>query len=116
MMVFFKEIISIDGEHHPMWNVLDGTVYMQKNLGGLGAQSLSFEDGLIRGHAFHYSVCRTVIPVQQYALKKVGGVSGEAMYAFGSVRASYFHAWFPSNMTASARLFLPHGEGSLNEG
>jgi cobyrinic acid a,c-diamide synthase len=32
---------------------------------------------------------------------------GEALYAQGAVRASYFHAWFASNPEAAASLFLP---------
>ncbi len=33
--------------------------------------------------------------------------TGEAVYEKGALRASYFHAWFPSNPEAAARLFLP---------
>ena len=33
---------------------------------------------------------------------------GEALYVQGSVKASYFHAWFASNPVAAARLFLKH--------
>jgi cobyrinic acid a,c-diamide synthase len=36
-----------------------------------------------------------------------GGVTktGEAVYQRGALRASYFHAWFASNLSAAAALF-----------
>lgn len=107
MMCLFQEIVLADGISHPMWGFLDGSVSMQKKLGGLGAQFLEFDDGILRGHTFHYSVCKTDIPVSKWASKKMtSDTPGEALYQSGSIRASYFHAWFSSNYEATASLFL----------
>ena len=108
MMVLFQEIISVDGVRHPGWGILEGAIQMQNKLGGLGAQSLDIDTGVLRGHTFHYSVCNTHIPVKKYAVKKVKtSTAGEALYEVGSIAASYFHAWFPSSLEATASLFLP---------
>jgi len=62
----------------------------------------------LRGHAFHYSTSQT--PLQSVARtqaapgRKLRGV-GEALYVQGSVKASYFHAWFASSPLAAAGLF-----------
>ncbi|MBU3583319.1 cobyrinate a,c-diamide synthase [Polynucleobacter sp. 15G-AUS-farblos] len=108
MMCLFEQLISPDGVSHPMWGFLKGSILMQRKLGGLGAQFMEFEHGILRGHTFHYSVCDTDMPVSQYASKKMNSdTPGEALYQSGSIRASYFHAWFSSNYEATASLFLP---------
>lgn len=107
MMCLFQEIVSVDGISHPMWGFLGGSVLMQKKLGGLGAQFFEFDEGILRGHTFHYSICKTDLPVKILASKKISRTSsGEALYQLGPIKASYFHAWFSSNYEATASLFL----------
>ncbi|MDP2818010.1 MAG: cobyrinate a,c-diamide synthase [Polaromonas sp.] len=112
MMALFDQLTTVDGSSHPMWGVLPGCVTMQKRLAALGPQQLDVANGSLRGHAFHYSTCAT--PLQAAARtqaapgRKLRG-EGEALYVAGptgSVRASYFHAWFASDPAAAARLFL----------
>jgi cobyrinic acid a,c-diamide synthase len=108
MMALFEEIHTVDGQHHPMWGVLPGSVSMQKRLAALGPQQLGVNGGTLRGHTFHYSTCTT--PLQPATRteaapgRQLRG-EGEALYVSGSVRASYFHAWFASSPAATARLF-----------
>lgn len=107
MMCLFDQLISPEGISHPMWGFLKGSIVMQRKLGGLGAQFFEFDNGILRGHTFHYSVCNTDIPVSKWASKKMtSDTPGEALYQSGSIRASYFHAWFSSNYEATASLFL----------
>ena len=112
MMALFDQLTSVEGRSHPMWGVLPGSVTMQKRLAALGPQQLQVTGGVLRGHAFHYSTCATPLPVvartQAAPGRKLRG-EGEALYVSGSVRASYFHAWFASNPEAAARLFLKDG-------
>lgn len=109
MMALFDELQTIDGASHAMWGVLPGSVTLQKRLAALGPQQLDVTGGTLRGHTFHYSTCTT--PLQPAARteaapgRKLRG-EGEALYVAGSVRASYFHAWFASNPAAAAQLFL----------
>ena len=110
MMSLFDTLVTADGTAHRMWGLLPGRVTMQKRLSGLGPQQLDIGALSLRGHTFHYSSCETPYPVALRTAKpgtvQAVGV-GEAVYEKGALRASYFHAWFPSNPEAAARLFLP---------
>ena len=113
MMALFDELTALDGARWPMWGVLQGTVTLQKRLAALGPQQLAVDAGVLRGHTFHYSTCATTIPAitrtQAAPRSKLRG-DGEALYVSGSVKASYFHAWFASNPLAAAHLFLKDGD------
>lgn len=113
MMVLFDAVVDADGHRHDGWGVLPGAVRMQKRLAALGPHRLPLPAGELRGHTFHYSVCDTPLqPVARTTPARLGAVAdGEALYAHGPVRASYFHAWFMSNPEAAASLFLPEAVG-----
>ncbi|OGB28345.1 MAG: cobyrinic acid a,c-diamide synthase [Burkholderiales bacterium RIFCSPLOWO2_12_FULL_61_40] len=110
MMVLFDTLSTVDGQVHAQWGVLPGTVTMQKKLAGLGPQQLTLDSGQLRGHTFHYSTTATALQAHHRTARPgcepAPGV-GEAVWACGSVRASYFHAWFASSPDATASLFLP---------
>lgn len=110
MMVLFDTLLTTDGQTHAQWGVLPGTVTMQKRLAGLGPQQLQLPNGLLRGHTFHYSTTATTLDAGQRTARpgcEPTANEGEAVWSQGSVRASYFHAWFPSAPAAAASLFLP---------
>ena len=110
MMVLFERLVTVDKCAHTMWDVLPGVVTMQHRLAALGPQQLDLPKGALRGHTFHYSrvdsplspLAHTVFPDTEPA-KAVR--IGEPLFRQGSVRASYFHAWFASNPAATASLF-----------
>lgn len=109
MMALFDQLVSTSGAIHALWGVLPGRVTMQQRLAALGPQQLDVAGGVLRGHTFHYSTCATALPVASRTQAAPGRTlrgEGEALYQLGSVRASYFHAWFASCPTAAARLFL----------
>lgn len=108
MMALFDTLVTLDGERHAQWGVLPGEVTMQKLLAGLGPQQLAMEGGTLRGHTFHYST--TATPLQAMVRTSRPNMepsddAGEAVWQMGSVRASYFHAWFPSCHDAVVELF-----------
>lgn len=111
MMALFESITLADGQQRPLWGLLPGQVSMQRRLAALGPQQLMVFDEVLRGHTFHYSttqstadvIARTARPERPGFDAKAE--AGEAVYQQGSVRASYFHAWFASNPVATARLF-----------
>jgi len=109
MMALFDTLSTSSGANYPMWGVLPGSVALQKRLAALGPQQLEIGAGVLRGHAFHYSTCATSLPVtartQAAPGRKLRG-EGDALYVQGSVKASYFHAWFASCPGAAAALFL----------
>lgn len=112
MMALFDVLTTVDGEAHAMWGVLPGSVQVQKRLAALGPQQMDTPLGTLRGHTFHYSTCETPLKASTRTRaapgRKLRG-EGEALYVSRSVKASYFHAWFPSCPGAAAALFLKDG-------
>ena len=110
MMALFDTLVTADGERHALWGLLPGTVTMHKRLAALGPQQLTLTSGSLRGHTFHYSTTETPLqPVTRTARPDTEPQSeaGEALWVQGSVRASYFHAWFASCPAAVVALFSP---------
>lgn len=106
MMMLFDIIFDSEGRRFPAWGLLPGEVRMQKRLGGLGLQSVSLPEGVLRGHTFHYSTTQALFPA--FAMGETqSGSPGEAVYRINRLTASYLHLYWPSNPEAAARLFLP---------
>jgi cobyrinic acid a,c-diamide synthase len=105
MMVLADELADPDGGRWPMAGLLPGAVRMQSRLAGLGAQALDTPAGVLRGHTFHYSRFETPLAPALHTARHPAGTAGEAVYRAGSLTASYFHAYFPSNPEAVAALF-----------
>lgn len=110
LMALADTLVDLDGQAHRLWGLLPGTtVTMGRRLAALGPQALSLHGRQLRGHSFHHSRCETALQALAQCTAVRGGVSGpgEAVYAHGPVRASYFHAWFPSSPELTAWLFSP---------
>ena len=110
MMALFDTLVDHAGHSHAMWGLLPGCVRMQVRLVGLGMQQLNLPAGALRGHCFHHSVVETSARVGWRTVKpgeKNPGSDCESVYVERSLRASYFHAWMPSDLRATASLFLP---------
>jgi cobyrinic acid a,c-diamide synthase len=108
MMVLFDQLVALDGTAHRQWGLLPGVVMMQKRLAALGPHQLDLDGQVLRGHSFHYSTCATPMAAAARTARPDQAPSpdaGEALWAQGSIRASYFHAWFASNPRATASLF-----------
>ncbi|CAM8654144.1 CobB Cobyrinic acid a,c-diamide synthase [Comamonadaceae bacterium] len=115
MMVLFDTITTTDGAQHTLWGLLPGDVTMHKRLSALGPQQLKLQTGVLRGHTFHYSTSASpLMPATRTARPDHDPMpdAGEAVWQRGSVRASYFHAWFPSCPEAVVELFTPAHEGA----
>jgi cobyrinic acid a,c-diamide synthase len=108
MMALFDELVTVDGQSHQAWGLLPGRVIMREHLAALGPQQLVLGAHALRGHTFHHSTCVTPLAPLTRASRPDGHsvpATGEALYQLGSVRASYFHAWFASSCEATAKLF-----------
>lgn len=108
MMALFDTLVTADGQRHVQWGLLPGEVTLHKRLAGLGPQQLNLASGTLRGHTFHYSTTQT--PLQAVARTARPNEApqpdaGEALWQQGALRASYFHAWFPSCPAAVVELF-----------
>jgi cobyrinic acid a,c-diamide synthase len=108
MMALFDGLVTVDGQRHAQWGLLPGEVSMHQRLAALGPQQLILKSGTLRGHTFHYSTTATTMIATTRTARPETPVTpdaGEALWQQGSVRASYFHAWFPSSPVAVAELF-----------
>jgi len=109
MMALFDTLVDGQGQAHAMWGLLPGSVTQGQRLAALGPQQLALGGQQLRGHTFHHSTCAT--PQQPWAHCQAvrGGAlaAGEALYVRGTLRASYFHAWFASNPALVAALLSP---------
>lgn len=108
MMVLCESLADQQGTVYPMWSLLPGQVRMHQRLRALGPQQLKMAAGTLRGHTFHYSSIDGVEGAAVAHTEPPGAKGrGEQVLARGTVRGSYFHAWFPSDPTAAAALFQP---------
>ena len=108
MMALFDTLVTVDAQRYAMWGLLRGEVTMNKRLAGLGPQQLALESGTLRGHTFHYSTTATSLAAAARTARPNTHPAqdvGEAVWQQGAVRASYFHAWFPSCPAAVVELF-----------
>jgi cobyrinic acid a,c-diamide synthase len=105
MMALAETLADKAGAVWNMAHLLPGRVAMQARLAGLGSQAMPTPQGILRGHTFHYSAMETALPPLARTSKHPSGADGEAVYQVGSLTASYFHAYFPSNPAAVAALF-----------
>ena len=105
MMALFESLQGIDGVEHAMAGLLPGRVLMQKRLAGLGMQEVALPEGVLRGHAFHYSKTETALS-PLCTTTRPDGQPGEAVYRRNRLTASYMHLYFPFNPVVAARLFL----------
>jgi cobyrinic acid a,c-diamide synthase len=105
MMSLAETLADKAGAQWTMAALLPGRVTMQARLAGLGSQGMPTPHGVLRGHTFHYSTLDTSLAPVVRTVKHPSGVDGEAVYKLGSLTASYFHAYFPSNPAAVAAMF-----------
>jgi cobyrinic acid a,c-diamide synthase len=114
MMALFETLVTVDGQRHAQWGLLPGEVTMHKRLAALGPQQLRLPGGTLRGHTFHYSTTATPLQARLRTARPDSDPmpdAGEALWQQGAVRASYFHAWFPSCPEAVVALFTAHHGG-----
>ncbi|NUZ07386.1 cobyrinate a,c-diamide synthase [Piscinibacter koreensis] len=116
LMALAERLVDAAGRSHALWGLLPGTAVMGRRLAALGPHALAIESGTpedvppLRGHSFHWSRFETPLgpaasTTPQRRSTAAGEGEGEAVYEQGSLRASWFHPWFPSSPAAAARLF-----------
>jgi len=105
MLCLLESLADRAGRATPMAGLLPGHARMQSRLAALGLQAIEWPEGPLRGHSYHYSTLETPLAPVARASNPNGGPTAEALYARGSLRASYVHHYFPSNPTAVARFF-----------
>ena len=107
LLYLLESVTDMRGRRAIMSGILPGNALMHARLKGLGYQSAPMPGGVLRGHTFHHSTIETTLPPAAHAERRQDRAAGEAIYVQRRVVASYFHAYFPSNPIAAARLFQP---------
>lgn len=106
MMLLLERLIDLEHRAHPMIGLLPGETAMQPRLQALALQSVTLEQGELRGHSFHHS--RLATPLVPAARARTQyGAEGEALFRRGRLTASYIHFYWPSNPRALAALLAP---------
>lgn len=105
MLYLLQSLTDKSGESAQMAGLLPGHATMQKRLANLGLHSAALPEGEMRGHTFHHSKMHSSAEpiVITQSTRKNG--RGEAVYRDKRLHASYMHLYFPSNPTATAKLF-----------
>lgn len=116
MMALASQLVDQNSRVWSMAGLLEGSIHVEPRLQALGMQFVESPYGQLRGHSFHFSRFETRLSPSQYALKQSAPSDaasemqeqhrGEAVYRMHGLVASYFHAYFPSNPSATAALFL----------
>ncbi len=107
LLALLDSLTDVHGQHAPMFGLLRGDAQMQQRLANIGLHEAALPEGRLRGHSFHYSKLATPLVPLCTTQPARAGRRGEAVFRIGRLTASYFHAYFPSNPGAVARLFLP---------
>ncbi|MHB1542056.1 MAG: cobyrinate a,c-diamide synthase [Steroidobacteraceae bacterium] len=107
LLYLLESVTDMRGRRAIMSGILPGNALMHARLKGLGYQSAPMPGGMLRGHTFHHSTIETNLPPAACAERREDGAAGEPIYVQRRVVGSYFHAYFPSNPIAAARLFQP---------
>lgn len=110
MLSLLDSLQDLVGECHTMFGLLPGSACMQQRLAALGLQSVSYAEGELRGHSFHFSTLQTPLKPIARGTNPNGGRTLESVYRVGRLTASYIHHYFASNPVATAALF-----GALTE-
>ncbi len=105
MLYLGESLQTLEGQSYNMVGVMPGRAVMQPRLGGLGMQSVTFQQGELCGHTFHYSRLETDLEPAMHAIKQRNALQGEAVYRQGALTASYLHFYFSSNPAACGQLF-----------
>jgi len=104
MMYCLDRLVDGSEQAHEMLGLLPGQSLMAGRLVALGIQSLDLGAGELRGHTFHHSRLETEIEPLAHTRRQRFDSAGEAVFRHGSLTATYFHTYFPSNPAAAAAL------------
>lgn len=107
MLYLLESLENHQGQRAGMAGLLPGKAVMQSRLVNLGLHSACLPEGELRGHTFHHSSLSC--DLNAVVCTEPAGFHGtpEPVFRQRRLTASYLHFYFPSNLEATARLFLP---------
>jgi len=114
MLYSLNDLTDLNENCYPMLGILEGQGAMRGKRGCQGMQTAVVPQGEIRGHAHHRSRSANTPEPVGFGRRQRHPAPGEAIYQSKGLTASYLHLFFPSNLEATAALFL--GEKELEKG
>jgi len=113
MLFLLDELVSVDDVVSSMCGFISARAQMKSRFQGIGLQTMRWPEGELRGHTFHHSEMLLTDSIAHnnalepiaYGVRQRNRRKGEALFQVGSIRCSYFHAYFPSNPEAVTRFF-----------
>jgi cobyrinic acid a,c-diamide synthase len=105
LLYLLESLTDKNGARARMLGILSGRAVMQRRLQGLGYQTISFVEGALRCHTFHYSTTVTAMAAAFTGERLYDTSAGERVYRSRGVTATYLHACFASSPQATAALF-----------
>lgn len=106
MLYSLETLTDLNGETFPMLGILEGQGAMRGKRGCQGMQTAVIPEGEIRAHAHHRSRSENTPEPVSFGRRQRHPAPGEAIYQSKGLTASYLHLFFPSNLEATAKLFL----------
>lgn len=107
LMACCETLVDKNGDSHRLLGLMPGRAEMAGKLQALGLQSLSMEQGDLRGHTYHHSRLDTDwAPTAR--TRKLAGTEAEPVFCHNGLVASYFHGYFPSAPELVAAIFRGH--------
>jgi len=106
MLYSLETLTDLEENCYPMLGVLPGQGAMRGKRGCQGMQIAVMPQGDIRGHAHHRSRSANTPEPIGHGRRQRHPAPGEAIYQQHGLTASYLHLFFPSNLEATAALFL----------
>lgn len=106
MLYSLETLTDLEENEYPMLGILAGQGAMRGKRGCQGMQTAVTPQGEIRGHAHHRSRSANTPEPVGYGRRQRHLAPGEAIYQQKGLTASYLHLFFPSNLDATAKLFL----------
>ncbi|MGO3344699.1 MAG: cobyrinate a,c-diamide synthase [Marinomonas sp.] len=106
MLYSLETLTDLEENCYPMLGVLPGQGAMRGKRGCQGMQTAVMPQGDIRGHAHHRSRSANTPEPIGHGRRQRHPAPGEAIYQHQGLTASYLHLFFPSNLEATAALFL----------
>lgn len=111
MLYSLNDLTDLNDDCYPMLGILEGQGAMRGKRGCQGMQTAVMPQGDIRGHAHHRSRSANTPEPVGHGRRQRHPAPGEAIYQQKGLTASYLHLFFPSNLDATAKLFLADQQG-----
>ncbi len=114
MLYSLGDLTDLNDACYPMLGILEGQGAMRGKRGCQGMQTVVIPQGEIRGHAHHRSRSANTPEPVGHGRRQRHPAPGEAIYQQKGLTASYLHLFFPSNLEATAKLFLGKNNSPLD--